>query len=296
MSLMKNESSVFAAVIGVPNVGKSTLMNRLVGAKISISSPRPQTTRKRITGVITVDNTQYIFYDTPGFLSGGNLLSQKLADTVLDTFADTDCILFITVPKSELTDIEKQLLDAVRSSKKPIVLVINKSDTVSHEEADSVKKSLFDESVFASCVMTSASSGFGCDELLDVISSYGHDGYFYDEDTLTDSTEREIAADLIREQLLYKLRDEVPHGCAVTIENWKERPDGVVDIDAEIYCARDSHKGIIIGNKGSMLKNIGISSRIEIEKMIEMPVNLKLWVKVCPDWQNKDYYVKKFSV
>ncbi len=296
MSSTKNESSVFVAVVGVPNVGKSSLMNKLVGAKISISSPRPQTTRKRMMGVITFENTQYIFYDTPGFLVNGNLLAQKLSNTVRDTFAETDCILFITVPETQFTDVERDLLDAVIESGKPIVLVINKIDTVTAEESSEIEKSLFDRSLFESCVKTSAQNGKGCDDLLKIISGYCHKGYFYDEDTLTDATEREIATDLIREQLLYKLRDEVPHGCAVSIENWTERPDGVVDIDAEIYCTRESHKGIIIGNKGSMLKSIGISSRIEIEKLIEMPVNLKLWVKVCPDWQNKDYYVKKFSV
>ena len=296
MSSTKNESSVFAAVVGIPNVGKSTLMNHLIGAKISIASPRPQTTRKRVMGVITLDNTQYVFYDTPGFLVNGNLLAKKLSETVRDTFAEADCILFVTDPKKEFSDVEKELLEAIRLSGKPIILVINKCDTVSGEEASLSADALSNIGKFDSCVLLSAQTGKGCEKLFEAISGYGRDGFYYDEDTLTDSTEREIAADLIREQLLYKLRDEIPHGCAVSIENWKERPDGVTDIEATIYCSRESHKGIIIGSKGAMLKKIGISSRIEIEKMTGFPVNLKLWVKVSPDWQNKDYFVKKFSV
>lgn len=290
-----NFKSGFATLIGRPNVGKSTLMNYLIGQKIAITSNKPQTTRNRIQTVLTTEEGQIIFVDTPGIHKAKNKLGEYMVNIAERTLNEVDVVLWLVEPTTFIGAGERHIADQLQKVKTPVILVINKVDMVKKEEvlpAIAAYKDLYD---FAEIVPVSARSGENTDELLKVIMKYLPYGpQFYDEDTITDQPERQIVAELIREKALHCLNEEIPHGIAVTIESMK-RNKKVMHIDATIICERDSHKGIIIGKKGNMLKKIGSTARYEIEKMLGCQVNLKLWVKVKKDWRDSEYLMKNFG-
>ncbi len=288
----------FVALIGRPNVGKSTLMNRLIGQKIAITSNKPQTTRNRIQTVYTEERGQIIFLDTPGIHKAKNKLGEYMVNAAKQTMNDVDVVLWLVEPTTYIGAGEQQIAAKLKNCKKPVILVINKVDTVKKEEIlkfiDAYKGIVnFDE-----IVPVSALKGQNTDDLIDAIFKYLPYGpMYYDEDTVTDQPMKQIAAELIREKALRCLSDEIPHGIAVTIERMRERLDGsnIIDIDATIICERESHKGIIIGKGGEMLKKIGSAARFEIERMMEMQVNLKLWVKVKKEWRDNDLLMKNYG-
>ena len=289
--------SGFTAIIGRPNVGKSTLMNHLIGQKIAITSRKPQTTRNRIQTVYTDEKGQIVFLDTPGIHKAKNKLGDYMVNVAQRTLKDADVILWLVEPSTFIGAGERHIAEQLKSCRLPVILVINKVDTVKKEEVPGfiqAYRKLYD---FAEIVPVSALRSLNLDTLLDCIFKYLPYGpQFYDEDTVTDQPQRQIVAEMIREKALRCLEEEIPHGIAVTIERMKERADGsMVDIDATIICERDSHKGIIIGKQGVMLKKIGSAARYEIEKMLEQKVNLKLWVKVKKDWRDSDYIMKNFG-
>lgn len=290
-----NFKSGFATLIGRPNVGKSTLMNYLIGQKIAITSNKPQTTRNRIQTVLTTQEGQIIFVDTPGIHKAKNRLGEYMVNVAERTLNEVDVVLWLVEPTTFIGAGEKHIADQLRKVKTPVILVINKVDMVKKEEilpAIAAYRDLYD---FAEIVPVSARSGENTDELLKVILKYLPYGpQFYDEDTVTDQPERQIVAELIREKALHCLDEEIPHGIAVTIEHMKKNRK-VMHIDATIICERDSHKGIIIGKQGNMLKKIGSTARYEIEKMLGCQVNLKLWVKVKKDWRDSEYLMKNFG-
>ena len=290
-----NFKSGFATLIGRPNVGKSTLMNYLIGQKIAITSNKPQTTRNRIQTVLTTEEGQIIFVDTPGIHKAKNKLGEYMVNIAERTLNEVDVVLWLVEPTTFIGAGEKHIADQLRKVTTPVILVINKVDMVKKEDvlpAIAAYKDLYD---FAEIVPVSARSGENTDELLKVIMKYLPFGpQFYDEDTITDQPERQIVAELIREKALHCLNEEIPHGIAVTIESMKKNRK-VMHIDATFICERDSHKGIIIGKQGNMLKKIGSTARYEIEKMLGCQVNLKLWVKVKKDWRDSEYLMKNFG-
>lgn len=289
--------SGFVALIGRPNVGKSTLMNQLIGQKIAITSNKPQTTRNRIQTVYTSDEGQIVFLDTPGIHKAKNRLGEYMVNVAERTLKDVDVIVWLVEPTNYVGAGEQRIAETLKKVKTPVVLVINKVDTVKNEEIlqfiDTYRK-IYD---FAEIVPVSALKGKNTDELLKVLYQYlPYGDPFYDEDTVTDQPMRQIVAEFIREKALRILEDEIPHGIAVSIDRMKERPSGdIMDIDATIICERDSHKGIIIGKQGAMLKKIGSAARYEIEDMLEMKANLKLWVKVKKEWRDSDFLIKNYG-
>ena len=291
------QKSGFATLIGRPNVGKSTLMNRLIGQKIAITSNKPQTTRNRIQTVYTCDQGQIIFLDTPGIHKAKNKLGEYMVNVAERTLREVDVILWLVEPSTFIGAGERHIAEQLKKAKTPVIIVINKTDTVKREEIlvfiDTYRK-LYD---FDEIVPVSALNGDNTDTLIEQIFKYLPYGpQYYDEDTVTDQPMRQIVAELIREKALRCLDEEIPHGIAVSIDQMKERKDGgICDIDATIICEKDSHKGIIIGKQGAMLKKIGSAARYEIERMMEMKVNLKLWVKVKKDWRDSDYLIKNFG-
>ncbi len=297
MNTKANFKSGFVTLIGRPNVGKSTLMNRLIGQKIAITSNKPQTTRNRIQTVYTDERGQIVFLDTPGIHKAKNKLGEYMVNVAERTLKEVDVVLWLVEPTTFIGAGEQHIAAQLRTIKTPIVLVINKVDTVKKEEILKFIDAYKDICEFADIVPVSALKGQNTDTVLEVIFKYLPYGpMFYDEDTVTDQPQRQIVAEMIREKALRCLDEEIPHGIAVTIEKMKERPGGkVVDIEASIICERDSHKGIIIGKGGSMLKKIGSAARFEIEKMLEMKVNLQLWVKVRKDWRDSDLFIKNFG-
>ncbi|MDO4566354.1 MAG: GTPase Era [Oscillospiraceae bacterium] len=287
------QRTVSAAVIGLPNTGKSTLMNALLGCKIAITSPKPQTTRRRMMGVLTKGETQFMFYDTPGFHDPKTKLGEHMIKAVRDTVSGVDCAVFLTWPKAAFSEDEHKLLGVLKPQK--TILCLNKSDTLKKKEKGlEFLKSLCGEFEFKKALLASAREGEGLEELLEAIESFAREGpHLYEDDALTDVPEREIAAELIRESLLAFLRDELPHGCAVSIESFREREGrDITDIEAEIVCEKSSHKGMIIGRGGVMLKNIGADARAKLEDFLGCRVNLKLWVKVREGWRDKESYIK----
>ena len=290
-----NFKSGFATLIGRPNVGKSTLMNYLIGQKIAITSNKPQTTRNRIQTVLTTEEGQIVFVDTPGIHKAKNKLGEYMVNIAERTLNEVDVVLWLVEPTTFIGAGEKHIADQLQKVHTPVILVINKVDMVKREDvlpAIAAYKDLYE---FAEIVPVSARSGENTDELLRVIMKYLPYGpQFYDEDTITDQPERQIVAELIREKALHCLNEEIPHGIAVTIESMKKNRK-VMHIDATIICERDSHKGIIIGKQGNMLKKIGSTARYEIEKMLGCQVNLKLWVKVKKDWRDSEYLMKNFG-
>ena len=289
--------SGFAAIIGRPNVGKSTLMNHLIGQKIAITSRKPQTTRNKIQTVYTDERGQVVFLDTPGIHKAKNKLGEYMVNVAQRTFKDADVILWLVEPTNFIGAGERHIAEQLKLCKLPVILVINKVDTVKKSEVAGFIESYRNICNFAEIVPVSALRSQNLDTLLECIFKYLPYGpQFYDEDTVTDQPQRQIVAEMIREKALRTLDEEIPHGIAVTIDRMKERSQGnLVDIDATIICERDSHKGIIIGKQGAMLKKIGSAARFEIEKMLDMKVNLKLWVKVKKDWRDSDYLSKNFG-
>lgn len=287
----------FIGIIGRPNVGKSTLMNRLIGQKIAITSNKPQTTRNRIQTVYTDERGQIVFLDTPGIHKAKNKLGEYMVNVAERTLKEVDVVLWLVEPTTFIGAGEQHIAAQLKTIKTPVVLVINKVDTVKKEEILKFIDAYKDICEFADIVPVSALKGQNTDTVLEVIFKYLPYGpAFYDEDTVTDQPQRQIVAEMIREKALRSLDEEIPHGIAVTIEKMKERPGGkVVDIEATIICERDSHKGIIIGKGGAMLKKIGSAARFEIERMMEMKVNLQIWVKVRKDWRDSDLFIKNFG-
>ena len=297
MNTNANFKSGFVTLIGRPNVGKSTLMNRLIGQKIAITSNKPQTTRNRIQTVYTDERGQIVFLDTPGIHKAKNKLGEYMVNVAERTLKEVDVVLWLVEPTTFIGAGEQHIAAQLRTIKTPIVLVINKVDTVKKEEILKFIDAYKDICEFADIVPVSALKGQNTDTVLEVIFKYLPYGpAFYDEDTVTDQPQRQIVAEMIREKALRCLDEEIPHGIAVTIEKMKVRPNGkVVDIEATIICERDSHKGIIIGKGGAMLKKIGSAARFEIEKMMEMKANLQIWVKVRKDWRDSDLFIKNFG-
>ena len=287
--------SGFVTLIGRPNVGKSTLMNSLIGQKIAITSNKPQTTRNRIQTVYTSEEGQIVFVDTPGIHKAKNKLGDYMVNVAERTLKEVDVALWLVEPSNFIGAGEQHIIEQLSKVSTPVILVINKIDTVKKEEVllfiDTYRK----EMEFAEIVPVSALKGDNTDELISCIMKYLPYGpAFYDEDVITDQPERQIVAELVREKALRCLEDEIPHGIAVAVESMKYRKR-IVDIEATIICERESHKGIIIGKQGSMLKRIGTSARMDIEEMLESQVNLKLWVKVKKDWRDSDFLLKNFG-
>ena len=291
----KDYKSGFVTLIGRPNVGKSTLMNYLIGQKIAITSNKPQTTRNRIQTVLTTDKGQIVFVDTPGIHKAKNKLGEYMVNVAERTLNEVDVVLWLVEPATCIGAGEQHIAKQLKRVNTPVILVINKIDSVKREEVFAAIDAYKDIYDFSEIVPVSARSGSNADELIDVVMKYLPYGpQFYDEDTVTDQPERQIVAELIREKALHALEEEIPHGIAVAIDQMKQRGK-VMHIDATIICERDSHKGIIIGKQGNMLKKIGSTARFEIEKMLETQVNLKLWVKVKKDWRDSEYLMKNFG-
>ena len=293
----KQKKSGFVTLIGRPNVGKSTLMNHLIGQKIAITSDKPQTTRNRIQTVYTDDRGQIVFLDTPGIHKAKNKLGEYMVNVAEHTLKEVDVVLWLVEPTTFIGAGERHIAEQLSKVNTPVILVINKIDTVKvQEEILTFIAAYKDVCDFAEIVPLSALKDKNTDVLLEQIFKYLPYGpQFYDEDTVTDQPMRQIAAELIREKALRLLDDEIPHGIAVVIEQMKERPNGIIDIEASIVCERESHKGIIIGKGGAMLKKIGSNARFELERMLDSKVNLKLWVKVKKDWRDSDFMIKNFG-
>ena len=287
--------SGFVTLIGRPNVGKSTLMNSLIGQKIAITSRKPQTTRNRIQTVYTSDEGQIVFVDTPGIHKAKNKLGDYMVNIAERTIKEVDVVLWLVEPTNYIGAGEQHIIEQLKKVATPVILVINKIDTVKKEELFGFIDTYRKEMDFAEIVPVSALKKENTDELIKCIMKYMPYGpAFYDEDTITDQPQRQIVAEMIREKALRLLEEEIPHGIAVTIEKMKWR-GRIVDIDATIICERDSHKGIIIGKQGAMLKKIGTKAREEIERLFEYKVNLKLWVKVKKDWRDSDILMKNYG-
>lgn len=289
--------SGFVTLIGRPNVGKSTLMNYLIGQKIAITSNKPQTTRNRIQTVLTTDEGQIVFVDTPGIHKAKNKLGTYMVNVAERTLNEVDVVLWLVEPSTFIGAGEQHIVQQLGKVTTPVVLVINKADTVKKEDILPCIAKYNEVYQFADIVPVSARTGENTDELLKVIMKYLPYGpQFYDEDTITDQPERAIVAEIIREKALHALDDEIPHGIAVCIDRMKQRKgQNIMDIEATIVCERDSHKGIVIGKGGAMLKKIGSNARYEIERLLEEQVNLKLWVKVKKDWRDSDSMMKNFG-
>lgn len=295
MSENTSFKSGFATLIGRPNVGKSTLMNCLIGQKIAITSNKPQTTRNRIQTVYTSEEGQIVFLDTPGIHKAKNKLGNYMVNVAEKTLSEVDIILWLVEPSNFIGAGERHIIEQLHKTKTPVILVVNKIDTVKKEQLFSYIDTYRQQYDFAEVVPVSALKADNTDELIKCIMKYLPYGpAFYDEDTITDQPTRQIVAELIREKALRLLSEEIPHGVAVSIESLKNRKK-LVDIEATIICERDSHKGIIIGKNGAMLKKIGSLARPEIEDLLEKQVNLQLWVKVKKDWRDSDFLLKNFG-
>ena len=287
--------SGFVTLIGRPNVGKSTLMNYLIGQKIAITSNKPQTTRNRIQTVLTTEEGQIVFVDTPGIHKAKNKLGEYMVNVAERTLNEVDVVLWLVEPTTFIGAGEQHIASQLSKVKKPVILVINKVDMVKKEEVFSFIEAYRKIYDFAEIVPVSARSGENTDELVKVVLKYLPYGpQFYDEDTITDQPERQIVAELIREKALHCLNDEIPHGIAVAIDKMSYGKK-LVTVEATIICERDSHKGIIIGKQGAMLKKIGSTARFEIERMLDSKVNLQLWVKVKKDWRDSDFLIRNFG-
>lgn len=295
---MKNKfKSGFVTIIGRPNVGKSTLMNQLIGQKIAITSNKAQTTRNRIQTVYTCEDGQIVFLDTPGINKAKNKLGDYMLMAAERTLNEVDLILWLVEPTTFIGGGEQYIIEKLQNIKTPIFLVINKTDLAGEEDILKAIVAYKDKVNFAEIIPVSALEGTNTDDLVKSIFQYLPEGpMYYDEDTVTDQPERQIVAELIREKALRLLNQEIPHGIAVVIDRMKTRKKGdIVDIDATIICERDSHKGIIIGKQGAMIKEIGSNARMEIENLLDMKVNLKMWVKVKKDWRDSDLLLKNYG-
>ncbi len=296
---MSQRKTAFIAIVGRPNVGKSSILNRLLGQKVAIVSAKPQTTRTKIMGVLTESDTQLVFTDTPGFHKPKTKLGEKMIKAVDDSIGGVDSCLFVTESSGEIRQTELDLLEKLKAEKIPVVLAINKIDMLNDKQllmSRIIELTKFMD--FHAVVPVSARDGDGMDALKDELFALAAESeFFFPEDTLTDQPERVLAAEMIREKLLHKLSDEIPHGIAISVERMRERDDKpILDIEAVIYCERESHKGIIIGKKGAMLKEVSTNARHELEKFFDCKVNLQCWVKVKEDWRNREGLIHNFGL
>ena len=296
---MTERKTAFIAIVGRPNVGKSSILNNLLGQKVAIVSSKPQTTRTKIMGVLTEDNVQLVFTDTPGFHKPKTKLGEKMIKAVDDSIGGVDSCLFVTEAKGEIREAELDLLKKLKAERIPVVLAINKIDMLADkQELMGRILELTNLLEFEAVIPVSARENDGMDELKEELFKLAAPSeFFFPEDTLTDQPERVLAAEMIREKLLHKLSDEIPHGIAVSIERMKEREDkSIIDIEAVIYCERESHKGIVIGKRGAMLKEISTNARHELEQFFECKINLQCWVKVKEDWRNREGLIHNFGL
>lgn len=294
-----NTKTAFIAIVGCPNVGKSSILNKMLGQKIAIVSNKPQTTRTKIVGVLTQDETQLVFTDTPGFHRPHNKLGEKMVKAVSDSISGVDACLFVVEPKGELRPAELELVEKFKKEKMPVILAINKVDTLADKtELMSRIMELSQLYNFESVVPVSAQNGANIKELVDELKGLAFESiHFFPDDTLTDQPERVIAAEIIREKILRRMNKEVPHGIAVSVEKMRERPGtDLLDIEAIIYCEKDSHKGMVIGKKGETLKTISTRAREDMEKFFDCRINLQCWVKVKEDWRNREGLIHNFGL
>ncbi len=291
--------TAFIAIVGKPNVGKSSLLNKMLGAKVAIVSSKPQTTRTKIMGVLTLDETQLVFTDTPGFHKPHNKLGEYMNNAVGDSIGGTDAALFVVEPNGELNEKELELVEKFKQEKLPVILAINKIDMVK-EKKELLSRILYLTKMydFEAVVPVSATEGEGVDDLIDEMKKLSVESpHFFPDDTLTDQPERVLAAEIIREKILRLMDKEIPHGIAVSIEKMRERESKeILDVEAVIYCERETHKGLIIGKNGSMLKKISTFARQDLEGFFEIKVNLHTWVKVKDNWRNRDGLIHNFGL
>ena len=288
--------SAIITVCGRPNVGKSTMTNALVGEKIAIVSNRPQTTRNRIMGIVNRGDTQFVLLDTPGFIKPRNRLGDYMVNVVKESVTDVDCVLFLVEPVTEIGPGEIALMEKLQESGAPVILVINKIDTVEKEKLLAVIAAYSEAFDFAAVVPVSAKNGDGLDILLEEMQKYASEGpHLFPDDMITDQPERQICAELVREKILRSLDKEVPHGTAVEITKFSERENGIVDVEATIYCEKASHKGILIGKSGSMLRKIGAEAREDMEALLGTKVFLQTWVKVKENWRDSEVQIRNFG-
>ncbi len=288
--------SAIITVCGRPNVGKSTMTNALVGEKIAIVSSKPQTTRNRIMGIANRGDTQFVLLDTPGFIKPRNRLGDYMVNVVKESVTDVDCVLFLVEPVTEIGPGEIALMEKLQESGAPVILVINKIDTVEKEKLLAVIAAYSEAFDFAAVVPVSAKNGDGLDILLEEMQKYASEGpHLFPDDMITDQPERQICAELVREKILRSLDKEVPHGTAVEITKFSERENGIVDVEATIYCEKASHKGILIGKSGSMLRKIGAEAREDMEALLGTKVFLQTWVKVKENWRDSEVQIRNFG-
>ena len=291
-------SSIFVALVGRPNVGKSSLTNRLVGEKVAIVTSKPQTTRTRITGIVTRGEIQYVLLDTPGIHRARTKLGQRMGKAATDSIAEVDAALMLFEPYGELNESELQMISDLKAKKVPTIGVINKTDTLKNEQDLEQRKQLLQQfGLFETIVAVSVRADEHCEELFDLPKPYASEGpHYFPDDAYTDMPEKALVAEVLREKMLLHLRDEIPHGVAVTVERFKERTDkDLIDIDVNIYCERKSHKGMIIGKGGQMLKRIASEARMECEEFLGARVNLQCWVKIKDDWRDNDFLLNNFG-
>lgn len=291
--------NIFVTIIGRANVGKSSLLNALVGEKIAMVSDKPQTTRTRISGVLTKDEIQYVFMDTPGIqYKTKNKLGEHMNNTVKHSVVDIDAVIFIIDVSKKIGEQDKLIAEKIKNSRSPVILVLNKTDLVEKKVIAEKIKEISELYDFSAIIPISAKNNDGTNLVLEEVSKYANEGpHFFPDDAITNQNERVLAAEIIREKLLILLNDEIPHGIAVTVEEMKERNDkDLLDIQATIFCERDSHKGIIIGKNGGMLKKIGSLARQELEEFFRIKVNLQCWIKVKEDWRNREGIIKNFGL
>ena len=291
-----NTKTAMITIAGRPNVGKSTLTNYLVGEKIAIVSNKPQTTRNRICGIVTHGNTQFVFVDTPGYHRARTKLGDYMVNTVRESISDVDATILVVEPSASIGPQEEGLIEKIKASRSPAILAINKIDTVEKDTLLEVIAVYSQAMDFAAIIPISAKTGDGVEELLKLCEKYAVESPFlFDEELTTDQPERQVMAEIIREKILWNLDREIPHGTAVEITTFSERDNGIIDIDATIYCEKASHKGIIIGKQGAMLKKISSMARTDCEKFMGTKVYLTTWVKVKENWRDSDFLVRNFG-
>ena len=290
--------SIFVALVGKPNVGKSSLMNLVLGEKIAIVTQKPQTTRTSITGILTKGVTQFVFMDTPGIHTPKTKLGERMVKTSTKAIADVDLAVMLFEPYNEFNEAELALIDNIKKARIPAIAVLNKKDTIKKDrDAQEQCAKIMDLGIFDDVMVISARENEGVDELMSKIDSYALEGpHYFDDDAVTNMPEKVIVAEIVREKLLLNMRDEIPHGTNVEVESFKERKDkNLIDISVVIYCERKSHKGMIIGKQGTMLKKIGSQARADIEDFLSAKVNMQCWVKVKEDWRDSNYILNDFG-
>lgn len=295
---MENSKSIFTAIVGKPNVGKSSLMNAILGEKIAIVTRKPQTTRTRIMGILTKGNIQYVFMDTPGIHSPKTKLGERMVKTSHKTIADVDLAVMIFEPYGEFTDAELTLVENIKNGHVPAIAVVNKKDTLKKASDFERQKAKIEElGVFSDVLLISVRENDGVDAFMQKVASFAQEGpHYFDDDAVTNMPEKVIVAEIVREKLLLNMRDEIPHGTNVEIERFKERKNrGIIDISVVIYCEKKSHKGMIIGKQGAMLKKIASQARADIESFLGTKVNMECWVKVKEDWRDSNYVLNDFG-